>query len=131
MRAALAPLHTGLANRRLGSSGAAAVQNAMHYGAAVAGVCSTANFDLVRKIGADRVVDYTAGDFTALGDSYDNILDATGTAPYAKVGHLLKPAGRLLVVMGSLPWALAVRHGSAATSPSPVSPASGWKTYSY
>ncbi|MBC7740127.1 MAG: hypothetical protein H7245_23635 [Candidatus Saccharibacteria bacterium] len=95
------------------------------------GVCSTPQFPLVGKIGAGRGAGYTAGDFTALGDSYDNILDATGTAPYAKVGHMLKPAGRLLVVMGSLPWALAVRHGSATTSPSPVSPTSGWKTYSY
>ena len=83
-----------------GCIGTAAVQIAKHFGAEVTGVCSTANHVLVRKIGADRVVDYSAGDFTAGGDSYDIIRDATGTTRYARVDQMLKPGGRLLVVLG-------------------------------
>ena len=85
-----------------GCIGTAAVQLAKHFGASVTGVCSTANLDLVRKIGADRVINYTAEDFTATGDSYDILLDATGTAPYARIARLLKPGGRHLDLLGSL-----------------------------
>ena len=91
-----------------GCVGTAAVQLAKHFGAEVTGVSSTINLDLLRKIGADRVIDYTATDFTATGDTYDIILDATGAAPHARVGHMLKPGGRLLVVQGSLAQALGI-----------------------
>ena len=98
-----------------GCIGTAAVQLAKYFGANVTGVCSTANLDLVRKIGADRVIDYTAEDFTATGDSYDIILDATGTAPYARIAHLLKPGGRHLVVQGSLAQVLGLGGPSRAS----------------
>lgn len=89
-----------------GCVGSAAVQLARHFGATVTGVCGRSNLNLVRRIGADRVIDHKAGDFAVTADTYDLILDATGTAPYARVGHMLRPGGRLLVVHGSLGQAL-------------------------
>ena len=85
-----------------GCVGSAAVQLAKHFGATVTGVCSTANLALVRKIGADAVIDYTVQDFTSTSQTFDIILDTTGTAPYSRCGHLLKPGGRLLIVHGTL-----------------------------
>jgi NADPH:quinone reductase-like Zn-dependent oxidoreductase len=85
-----------------GGVGTAAVQIAKHYGAEVTGVCSTANLDLVRAIGADRVIDYTKEDFAASGAQWDIIFDTTGTAPYSRSGRALKPGGRLVVVLGTL-----------------------------
>lgn len=89
-----------------GSVGTAAVQIARHFGAEVTGVCSTANVDLVRSLGAARVIDYTKEDFAGAGDTWDIILDATGTAPFARSGGALKPGGRLLVVLGGFAQAL-------------------------
>lgn len=95
-----------LINGASGAVGSAAVQLAKHLGAHVTGVCSTANLELVRSLGADVVVDYTNEDFTARGESYDLIMDTAGTSPYARCKHVLAPKGRLLLVLASLPAVL-------------------------
>ena len=98
-----------------GGVGTAAVQIAKHFGAEVTGVCSTANLELVRAIGADRVIDYTREDFAKTGETWDIILDTTGTAPFSRCEDALKQGGRLLVVLGSLAQALGLERPSKAS----------------
>jgi len=95
-----------------GGVGTAAVQIAKHFGAEVTGVCSTANLELVRSIGADKVIDYTSEDFAKTGETYDIIVDTTGTAPLARCEQSLKQGGRLLVVLGSFAQALGLERPS-------------------
>ncbi len=92
-----------LVNGASGAVGTAVVQLARHLGAEVTGVCSRANSDLVRSLGAAHVIDYTQIDFTRSGDTYDLIVDTVGTAPFSRCRRSLKDGGRLLLVLAGLP----------------------------
>jgi NADPH:quinone reductase-like Zn-dependent oxidoreductase len=92
-----------LVNGASGAVGTAAVQIAKHLGAHVTGVCSTANVELVRSLGADAVIDYTKDDFAAGGETYDLVMDTVGTAPFSRSKRALGKGGRLLLVLGGLP----------------------------
>jgi NADPH:quinone reductase-like Zn-dependent oxidoreductase len=85
-----------LINGASGGIGTFAVQIAKSLGAHVTGVCSTGNMDLVRSIGADQVVDYTAEDFTQSGQRYDLILDNVGNHSLSDLRGALNPTGTLV-----------------------------------
>lgn len=74
------------------------MQIAKSYGADVTGVCSTRNVDLVRSIGADRVIDYTKEDFTKGGERYDILFDAVGNHSLSESRRVLNPKGILIMV---------------------------------
>jgi NADPH:quinone reductase-like Zn-dependent oxidoreductase len=73
-----------LINGASGAVGSAAVQLAKHFQAAVTGVCSGANEQLVKSLGVERVVDYTREDFTQTRETYDVILDAVGNCSFSR-----------------------------------------------
>lgn len=91
-----------LVNGASGAVGVAAVQLARHFGAEVTAVCSGANADMVRTLGAQHVIDYTRQDFTASGEQYDVIMDMVGTAGFARSKNSLRKGGRLLLVIATL-----------------------------
>jgi NADPH:quinone reductase-like Zn-dependent oxidoreductase len=83
-----------------GGVGTFAVQIAKAFGAEVTGVCSTAKVDLVRALGADRVVDYTRDDFADGEHRYEAILDIGGNSRLSHLRRALTPRGRLVIVGG-------------------------------
>ena len=85
--------HDVLVNGATGAIGSAAVQILKGLGAAVTAVCDTKNVELVRGLGADRVIDYAAEDFTKDDQRYDVVLDAVGKSSFARCKPLLKPGG--------------------------------------
>jgi NADPH:quinone reductase-like Zn-dependent oxidoreductase len=76
-----------------GAIGTAAVQLAKSLGADVTAVVATRHVDLAKSLGATRVIDYTAEDFTRIGETFDCMLDAVGKASYSRCQRLLKPGG--------------------------------------
>jgi len=76
-----------------GAIGSAAVQLLKSLGAKVTAVCDTDNVELVRGLGADRIIDYTAEDFTKDAQTYDVVLDAVGKSSFGRCKRLLKPRG--------------------------------------
>jgi NADPH:quinone reductase-like Zn-dependent oxidoreductase len=87
-----------------GSIGTAGVQLARHLGADVTAVCNTKNLELVRSLGADRVIDYTQDDFTKNGETYDVIFDAVGKHSFRRCRHSLRPGGTYVATDPGLMW---------------------------
>jgi NADPH:quinone reductase-like Zn-dependent oxidoreductase len=85
-----------LVNGATGAIGSAAVQILKSLGAVVTAVCDTEHVELVRGLGADRVIDYTAEDFTKDEQTYDVVLDAVGKSSFGRCKRLLKPGGLYL-----------------------------------
>ena len=89
-----------LVNGAAGGVGTFAVQLAKAFGAEVTAVCSSRNVDLVRSLGADRVIDYTRENFTRTGQRYDLVLDNVGTRSIADRRRVMVPGGILVATTG-------------------------------
>ena len=85
-----------LVNGATGAIGSAAVQLLRDRGAVVTAVCGAEHMELVRGLGADRVIDYTAEDFTRDERRYDVVMDAVGKSSFGRCRRLLKPGGLYL-----------------------------------
>jgi NADPH:quinone reductase-like Zn-dependent oxidoreductase len=85
-----------LVNGATGAIGSAAVQILKSIGAVVTAVCAAEHVDLVKGLGAVRVIDYTAVDFTKDAQTYDVVLDAVGKSSFGRCRRLLKPGGTYL-----------------------------------
>ncbi len=93
-----------LVNGASGAIGSAAVQLAKHLGTDVTAVCGTENLDLLRSLGADRVIDYKREDFTKDGARYDIVFDAVGKSSFRRCRRLLKPRGVFLFTDLGFMW---------------------------
>ncbi|MDR3652296.1 MAG: NAD(P)-dependent alcohol dehydrogenase [Paludibacter sp.] len=82
-----------LINGASGSIGSASVQFAKYFGATVTAVCRTKDFELLKSLGADEVIDYTKEDFTENGQHYDVVIDAVGKSSFFCCRNILKPKG--------------------------------------
>lgn len=82
-----------LINGASGSIGVASVQLAKYFDADITAVCNTKNLELVKSLGAAKVIDYTQEDFTQLNETFDIVLDVVGKSSFFKCRRLLKPHG--------------------------------------
>jgi NADPH:quinone reductase-like Zn-dependent oxidoreductase len=87
-----------LINGAGGAVGSFAVQLAKAYGADVTGVDATGKVDMLRSIGADRVIDYAQEDFTRSGERYDVILDIAGNHPWPAIKRAITPEGTFVLI---------------------------------
>jgi NADPH:quinone reductase-like Zn-dependent oxidoreductase len=94
----LQPGQKVLINGAAGGVGTFAVQIAKSMGADVTGVCSTKNVELVRSLGADRVIDYTSDDFSQESQRYDLLLDNVGNHTLSAMRRVLSPNGKCVMV---------------------------------
>jgi NADPH:quinone reductase-like Zn-dependent oxidoreductase len=104
----LKQFHVGPGHRILvygasGAIGSAAVQLAKAYGAHVTAVVPTRHMEMARSLGADRVIDYTAQDFSRIGGRFDVVFEAVGKTSYFRHRRLLKPDGRFMATDAG-PW---------------------------
>lgn len=100
-QARVVPGQRVLVNGASGCVGTSAVQLAVHLGAAVVGVCSGPNADLVRSLGAVEVIDYTTTDFTAAREAYDVVFDTVATSSFRRTRRALRPGGVYLTTAPS------------------------------
>ena len=111
-RVALEPGTRVLVNGASGAVGTAVVQLAAATGAHVTAVTSARNADLVRSLGAQRVIDYAVDDFAAGDDRWDVIVECVGNAPFTRVERVLAQGGALLLVIADGPSMLRERGQS-------------------
>lgn len=105
---------------RGGGSGSLVLQMAKAAGAEVWAVDSAAKLDLLRRLGADRVIDYREEDFAALAQRFDLVLDLFGKRSARRVRRVLAPGGRYLIVGGPVPVLLSVVIAGAINMRAPL-----------
>lgn len=118
LRDRVGPGQRVLVNGASGAIGTAAVQLAGRAGGTVTGVCSGANVDLVRELGAATVVDHTSTPLHHLSETYDVVLDTVGNIDLAGGRALLAPGGVLLLAVADLGQNIRAR-GNVVAGPAP------------
>ena len=101
-KGAIQPGQKVLVNGASGAVGTFAIQVAKALGAEVTAVCSTANVEQARALGADHVVDYTAEDFTRSDRRYDLVFDVVGSRSWSELKRVLEPEATVVLVGGSM-----------------------------
>jgi NADPH:quinone reductase-like Zn-dependent oxidoreductase len=119
-KANLAAGETVLVIGASGAVGSAIVQLAKHRGATVTGVTSTGNIDMVHRLGATSVIDYTKDDFVAASTKYDIIADTVGASSFAACQPVLNENGRYLAIAGTLSDMLARSSGTKRSIAGPA-----------
>lgn len=99
-KAKLQANETVLINGASGSVGSACVQIAKHLGANVTAVCSGKNGDMVRGLGADRVIDYKTQAIVENGVNYDVVVDTVGSLPWSQGKDAVRPGGKMVLIAG-------------------------------